>query len=73
MATARLQSQEVSGSSEPVHPLTIAVEGNIGSGKSTFIEYCNRQPGIVAFSEPVEQWQNVNGTNLLVGLSIIIP
>ncbi len=56
----------VSGTRALVCPLTIAVEGNIGSGKSTFLEYCRSKPGIIAYPEPVGEWRNVNEVNLLV-------
>lgn len=45
--------------------LTIAVEGNIGAGKSTFLEFCHSKPGCLGLPEPVDKWTNLNGTNLL--------
>ncbi|KAG4074570.1 hypothetical protein HA402_009704 [Bradysia odoriphaga] len=45
--------------------LTIAVEGNIGAGKSTFLEYCDTRPECVTFAEPVDKWRNLNGVNVL--------
>lgn len=46
--------------------LTVAVEGNIGSGKSTFLSYCTRDPAFESRFEPLEKWTNVDGINLLV-------
>lgn len=47
-------------------PLRISVEGNIGSGKSTFLNYCRRHGDIDVACEPVDEWTNVDGFNLLV-------
>lgn len=49
---------------------TICVEGNIGCGKTTFLDYHKKrlqeaghaEPGV--FAEPVEKWRNVEGENL---------
>jgi len=40
-------------------PFTILVEGNVGSGKSTFLSILDSLPGIQVFPEPVESWQQV--------------
>ena len=45
-------------------PCVIAIEGAIGSGKSTQLELL-RQRDHVCFSEPVEKWTNFNGRDLL--------
>lgn len=42
--------------------MKIIVEGNIGSGKSTFLSYLNTK-GIVCVQEPIELWNNYNGVN----------
>lgn len=47
-------------------PLVIAVEGNIGSGKSTFLSYCETKSYIEVYPEPLDKWRNVKGDNLLV-------
>lgn len=44
---------------------TIAVEGNIGSGKTTFLNHVENLPDVSVVSEPIEMWQNCNGHNLL--------
>merc|ERR1711872_669627 len=46
-------------------PFTILVEGNVGSGKSTFLSIVEKLPGIKTFPEPVESWQQVGRQNLL--------
>merc|ERR1719500_2068830 len=45
-------------------PLMIAVEGNIASGKSTFLELLSKQHNVATFPEPVARWTDVGGTNL---------
>jgi len=45
-------------------PLMIAVEGNIASGKSTFLELLSKQQNVAVFPEPVARWTDVGGTNL---------
>lgn len=44
---------------------TILVEGNIASGKTTFLKYLQNHDNIEVFFEPVESWRNLNGSNLL--------
>lgn len=46
-------------------PYTIFVEGNIGSGKTTFLNRFSKYDALI-LSEPVEKWRNVRGHNLLV-------
>lgn len=51
--------------------MRVLIEGNIGAGKSSFINYLNSQfQGDVLANakfipEPIEKWQNVDGHNLL--------
>lgn len=40
---------------------TVAVEGNIGSGKSTFLSYFQQFPIVETLQEPVEMWTSVVG------------
>jgi len=51
----------------PVHapPFNVIVEGNVGSGKSTFLDILQSWPGVETFPEPVAAWQEVGGQNLL--------
>ncbi|XP_062591702.1 thymidine kinase 2, mitochondrial-like [Saccostrea cucullata] len=45
---------------------TIVVEGNIGSGKSTFLQYFkNFSDKIEVIPEPVQKWKDVDGYNTL--------
>ena len=44
----------------------ISVEGCIGSGKSTFLNYLNKNiDSIAVLKEPLDSWQNVEGENIL--------
>ena len=45
----------------------VLVEGNIGVGKSTFLNRLKENLGndATVFTEPVELWTNFKGTNLL--------
>ena len=44
---------------------TVYIEGNIGSGKSTFLNIMKQHLDIQVIYEPHELWQNVGGHNLL--------
>lgn len=48
-------------------PYTIIVEGNVGSGKTTFLETFQHNQGnkIEVLVEPIEMWRNCRGHNLL--------
>lgn len=46
-------------------PFTVLVEGNIGVGKSTLLNYFRRYDDVEIVVEPLEKWQNLNGSNLL--------
>ncbi len=43
----------------------IIVEGNIGAGKSTFLRLINDLLDVQVVYEPHEQWQNIDGENIL--------
>ena len=43
---------------------------NIGSGKSTFLQYFRESENVEIASEPVEMWKNVRGHNTLVSPNI---
>ncbi|XP_023727836.1 thymidine kinase 2, mitochondrial isoform X2 [Cryptotermes secundus] len=47
-----------------IRPFTVFVEGNIGSGKTTFLNHF-ANADVQLLSEPVEMWRNVEGHNLL--------
>nr|XP_018915400.1 PREDICTED: deoxynucleoside kinase-like [Bemisia tabaci] len=46
-------------------PFTVFVEGNIGSGKTTFLKHFEQCPNTYIAAEPVEQWRDLKGHNLL--------
>lgn len=46
-------------------PFTVIVEGNIGSGKTMFLNRFNKNENVHICAEPVSKWQNCNGFNLL--------
>lgn len=46
-------------------PITVLVEGNIGAGKSLFLDRFKDVPGIQILPEPVNKWRDVKGSNLL--------
>lgn len=45
--------------------MNIHVEGNIGVGKSTFLRFIEKATDIKISQEPVNEWMDTNGTNLL--------
>ncbi|MCK4650794.1 deoxynucleoside kinase [Candidatus Babeliales bacterium] len=44
------------------------LEGNIGAGKSTFLEILNRKIGYQVLFEPTDKWQDVDGGGNLLDL-----
>ncbi|XP_026472013.1 thymidine kinase 2, mitochondrial-like [Ctenocephalides felis] len=46
-------------------PFRVAVEGNIGAGKSTLIDYYKSYPNVDVYPEPISSWCDVKGNNLL--------
>ena len=50
-------------------PFTVMVEGNIGSGKSTYLRHFTKEAkfsdNVEVVMEPVEKWRNLNTHNLL--------
>jgi len=61
-----LDSTKASMANPDQRPYVVCVEGNIGSGKTTFLEHFrNLYPDqIKIHAEPVNQWRNVGGHNL---------
>ncbi|XP_044762979.1 deoxynucleoside kinase-like [Coccinella septempunctata] len=51
--------------SKDSRPFTVIVEGNIGSGKTTFLNYFKKFKEICVLSEPIELWRDCKGHNLL--------
>lgn len=56
---------------ENIRPLTVLIEGNIGSGKTTFLNHFKKNPEFCLLTEPVEKWRNCGGFNLLVRYNIL--
>ena len=52
-------------SSGDLRPFVIAIEGNIGSGKSTMLKYLEKFNDVQVHPEPLGKWQDVKGENLL--------
>lgn len=46
-------------------PFRVSIEGNIGSGKSTCIKFFEKFNNVEAHAEPLHEWRDVNGHNLL--------
>ena len=47
-------------------PFTVMVEGNIGSGKSTYLRHFTKfSDNVEVVMEPVEKWRNLKSHNLL--------
>jgi len=53
------------GQSVERRPFTVIVEGNIGSGKSTFLDHYRNLSDFAVFQEPVDKWRDLDGHNLL--------
>eukprot|EP00088_Acartia_fossae_P013466 TRINITY_DN1706_c0_g1_i2.p1 TRINITY_DN1706_c0_g1~~TRINITY_DN1706_c0_g1_i2.p1 ORF type:complete len:286 (-),score=74.45 TRINITY_DN1706_c0_g1_i2:261-1118(-) len=56
---------DVSKMRENNRPFIVSIEGNIGSGKSTMLNYFNKFNDVELIPEPVKDWCDVNGHNLL--------
>lgn len=52
-------------------PFTVFIEGNIGAGKTTFLNHFKKYDDVRLYTEPVEKWRNVEGVNLLVNLKFL--
>eukprot|EP00093_Oithona_nana_P013953 13953.XXX_529034_528297_1 [CDS] Oithona nana genome sequencing. len=59
--------------SNPDNQLRIAVEGNIGSGKSTFLSHFQTFEGVYVVPEPLDQWTNLAGRHNLLQSSFKDP
>lgn len=53
-------------------PYTVFIEGNVGSGKTTFLEQFSDCPDVFMAKEPVHKWQDVCGHNFLVSVAVKI-
>lgn len=50
---------------EGTQPFTVFIEGNIGSGKTTFLNHFQKYKDICLLTEPVDKWRDCAGVNLL--------
>lgn len=46
-------------------PFTVFVEGNVGSGKTSFLNYLKKFDEFLVLEEPIDKWKNLHGCNLL--------
>ena len=46
-------------------PFIVSIEGNIGAGKSTMLQFFKKYSEVELIPEPVSQWCNLKGHNLL--------
>lgn len=71
-STTTAPTQTSPGTSK--RPYTIVVEGNIGSGKTTFLQPFTRLEQVEVLEEPVKDWRNVdNGRHNLLELMYADP
>lgn len=47
------------------NPFTVFVEGNVGSGKSTFLNSFKSFDDVQVLEEPIDKWKDLHGHNLL--------
>ena len=63
---SRSMSSSGASNSSRSRPYTVIVEGNIGAGKTTFLQPFKKHENIVqVVTEPVDKWRNLQGHNLL--------
>ncbi|XP_068223467.1 deoxynucleoside kinase-like isoform X2 [Palaemon carinicauda] len=60
-----MASKASSAGKRKSRPFTVSIEGNIGSGKSTFLKHFSALPGVATYQEPLDLWTNLKGHNLL--------
>ncbi|KAK2142177.1 hypothetical protein LSH36_988g00073, partial [Paralvinella palmiformis] len=45
--------------------ISVSIEGNIGSGKTSLLNYFSHFPDAEVLMEPVARWQDIDGLNAL--------
>lgn len=50
---------------ESKRPYTVVLEGNIASGKTSFLSYFKKHPSIFTLPEPISKWKNFRDCNML--------
>lgn len=63
--SSKMMEKLEQGKGENSKPFIVSIEGNIGSGKSTMLNYFDKYKDVELIPEPVAEWCNVNGHNLL--------
>ncbi|XP_054269663.1 deoxynucleoside kinase-like isoform X1 [Macrosteles quadrilineatus] len=63
---ADCKSSEAQSEDHSKRPLRVSIEGNIGCGKSTLINYFKKFSEVDSRPEPLDSWKNVQGHNLLM-------
>ena len=58
----------MASSSVEKKPFVVSIEGNIGSGKSTMLKHFNKLEDVELLPEPVSEWCDLKGHNLLAML-----
>ena len=58
----------MASSSVEKKPFVVSIEGNIGSGKSTMLKHFNKLENVELLPEPVPEWCDLKGHNLLAML-----
>jgi deoxyadenosine/deoxycytidine kinase len=57
--------EESCASPSPDKPFVVTIEGNMGSGKSTFLKFFEDTENVTICPEPLNLWTDLNGHNLL--------
>ena len=47
------------------YPFTVFIEGNVGSGKTSFLSFFKQFDELLVLEEPIEKWRDLKGVNLL--------
>jgi deoxynucleoside kinase len=47
------------------YPFTVFVEGNVGAGKTSFLNFFKKFDEFFVMEEPIEKWKDLKGINLL--------
>lgn len=69
---SKMANSMVAAKSDLHRPFTVVVEGNVGSGKTTFLNHFNKYENVAVYSEPIDMWRNCDGYNLFVSTIEII-
>ncbi|KAF6019329.1 hypothetical protein EB796_022357 [Bugula neritina] len=68
MKSSAVSPSDSSSLNLPHRPFVVSVEGNIGSGKTTLMQYFERYDCVEAVPEPIDKWTNLKGHNALGNL-----